>query len=112
MEVCTDALSSADPNSGNVAWIFIALIFGSLAWFLVDPTLRRGLSQATGIHWLSPVIEELITTEYTIQLHGSWTSTCTQRVLLVAHEKELDIRLSWVNTTAVRHYIGAPSNSC
>lgn len=39
--------------------------------------------------------------EYTIKLHGSYLSTCSQRVLVVAKEKELDVDMHVINTAAV-----------
>lgn len=56
-----------------------------------------------GIRSLAPLVEEVLTTEYTVKIHGSWMSTCSQRVLLVAHEKELDIRLELVDTATKQH---------
>lgn len=47
------------------------------------------------------MLEDLVTKEYTIKLHGSYLSTCSQRVLVVAKEKELEVDMHVVNTAAV-----------
>lgn len=88
-------------NTGNIFPIFIALVVASIAWIFIDPELRRGLQSYTGIGYVPDVIEDLMNKEYTIRLHGSYLSTCSQRVLVVAKEKELDVNMHIVNTAAV-----------
>lgn len=100
---CLDGffLRNEGKNSGNVFPIFIALVLASIAWIFVDPELRRGLSSYTGIGYVPEVLEDLITKEYTIKLHGSYSSTCSQRVLLVANEKELTVDMHIVDFAKV-----------
>lgn len=92
-----------DKQSGNVWPIFTIICIGSLAWFLSDPELRRGLAEITGFHALEPIVEQVVNKEFTIDLHGSWTSTCTQRVMVIAREKELDYDMTVVNTSTNAH---------
>lgn len=59
------------------------------------------MSSYTGIGHVPDAIQDFVSKEYTIKLHGSWLSTCSQRVLIVAKEKELDVEMQVINTTAV-----------
>lgn len=101
-------------NTGNIFPIFLALVIASIAWIFIDPELRRGLSSYTGIGYVPDVIEDLISKEYTIKLYGSYLSTCSQRVLVVAKEKDLTVDMHVVNTAAVsipmRHTIWGQSD--
>jgi len=90
-------------ESGSVWPIFLVICVASVGWILSDKELRRGLGQITGFHALEPLVEQVINKEFTIDLHGSWTSTCTQRVMVIAREKELDYDLTVVNTSANAH---------
>jgi hypothetical protein len=82
--------------------LFLAIVIGSLAWFSQDAELRRGLGQITGFHAIEPIIEEVINREFMMTVHGTWSSSCTQRVLVAALEKDLEYELKLVNMTAVR----------
>lgn len=99
---CPQCILPTAKNTGNIFPIFLALVVASIAWIFIDPELRRGLSSYTGIGYVPDVLEDLVTKEYTIKLHGSYLSTCSQRVLVVAKEKELDVDMHVVNTAAVR----------
>ena len=90
-----------DGSSGTIWPIVLVIIVGSLGWFMSDPDLRRGLAEVSGFKSLAPIVEEMVSREFTITLYGTYTSTNTQRVMAVAKEKDLEIDLRVLNMTGV-----------
>lgn len=90
-----------DKNSGRIWPVITLLLAATVAWVLQDSELRGGLADVLGIKALAPIVEEIVTHEYEIKLFGTWTSTCTQRVMVVAKEKDLDIDLHLVDMAGV-----------